>query len=158
LDVAGLPVNEAADRLVKMALERGAPDNVTVIVAKIIRANDLRDETLADSPYDETIRDEVDPVTAKIPAVTEPGPQASDQRAAGGEKEQPGDTAPAAPETRQLGSASNEQPPVPETQSRSGLLKWMLIFVIVLGGAAGAWFYWNHHQGMTASTSSPPPH
>src|SRR5713226_3085915 len=46
VDVAALPIGEAAERLVKMALERGAPDNVTVIVAKIIRADELSDETL----------------------------------------------------------------------------------------------------------------
>jgi protein phosphatase len=74
---AGLPLDEAADCYVKMALERGAPDNVTVLVARIIRADDLGEDTVVDSPYDETVRDEIDDAertTAKVPALKEPLP------------------------------------------------------------------------------------
>ena len=48
-EIAALPLRQAADEYVKRALERGAPDNVTVIVARAIRADQLGDETLTDS-------------------------------------------------------------------------------------------------------------
>lgn len=47
--IAALPLRQAADEYVKRALERGAPDNVTVIVARAIRADQVGDETLTDS-------------------------------------------------------------------------------------------------------------
>src|SRR6266480_2041475 len=50
---ASLPLDEAADRYVKLALERGAPDNVTVLVARIVRSDEIGDDTVVDSPYDE---------------------------------------------------------------------------------------------------------
>src|SRR5207237_3894892 len=74
---ASLPLDEAADRYVKLALERGAPDNVTVLVARIVVVDQIGEDTVVDSPYDETVRDEVDDTqrtTAKIPAMKEPLP------------------------------------------------------------------------------------
>jgi len=53
-EVARLPIDEAADEFVKRALDRGAPDNVTVIVARVERAAGL-DETVSESAMDETI-------------------------------------------------------------------------------------------------------
>src|SRR5205085_11847794 len=73
---AGLPLDEAADHYVKLALERGAPDNVTVLVARIVHADEIGDDTVIDSPYDETVRDEIvddsKRTTAKVPAMQEP--------------------------------------------------------------------------------------
>jgi protein phosphatase len=77
-EYASLPLDEAADRYVKLALERGAPDNVTVLVARIVHADEIGDETVVDSPYDETVRDEIvdesQRTTAKVPAMQEPAP------------------------------------------------------------------------------------
>ena len=62
-DVAKLPIQQAANDLVKLALERGAPDNVTVIVARIVRADLLGEDTLTDekegegSLFEETVKD-----------------------------------------------------------------------------------------------------
>ena len=73
---ASLPLDEAADHYVKLALERGAPDNVTVLVARIVHAEEIGDDTVIDSPYDETVRDEIvdesKRTTAKVPAMQEP--------------------------------------------------------------------------------------
>jgi protein phosphatase len=77
LQNAALPLDEAADRYVKLALERGAPDNVTVLVARIVRADEIGEDTVVDSPYDETVRDDVEDsqrTTAKVPALKEPLP------------------------------------------------------------------------------------
>lgn len=60
-EVSKFPIHQAANEMVKLALERGAPDNVTVIVARIVRADQLGEDTLIDetstdrSLFDETV-------------------------------------------------------------------------------------------------------
>jgi protein phosphatase len=62
-DIAKLPIQQAANDFVKLALERGAPDNVTVIVARIVRADQLGEDTVIDekegdrSLFEETMKD-----------------------------------------------------------------------------------------------------
>lgn len=62
-DIAKLPIQQAANDFVKLALERGAPDNVTVIVARIVRADQLGEDTLIDekagdrSLFEETMKE-----------------------------------------------------------------------------------------------------
>ncbi len=53
-EVARLPIDEAADEFVKRALERGAPDNVTVIVARVEKGGDL-EQTVVETRFDETV-------------------------------------------------------------------------------------------------------
>src|SRR3989454_11761033 len=56
---AKLPIARAAEEYVRLALERGAPDNVTVIVAKVIRVDASSKETETDAVlFDDTIREE----------------------------------------------------------------------------------------------------
>jgi len=59
--IARLPLHQAANEFVKLALERGAPDNVTVIVARVVRADQVGEDTLTDetdrSPFDETVNE-----------------------------------------------------------------------------------------------------
>ena len=43
----------------------------------------------------------------------------------------------------------------PAPAPRGSIAKWVIIAVLVLGGAAGAWLYWNHQQGIAATTTSP---
>jgi protein phosphatase len=78
-----MPIHQAGDEFVKLAIERGAPDNVTVIVAKIERAPD-GDATIIDDPhmddtqdidpaaFDETVR-EADPATGNRQPATASG-------------------------------------------------------------------------------------
>lgn len=57
---AKLPPQQAADRLVNLALERGAPDNVTVIVARIVRGSLEEEETITDGDralFEETVKE-----------------------------------------------------------------------------------------------------
>ncbi len=64
-DVARQSIEMAADEFIRRALERGAPDNVTVIVARVERAEEgaavHRDVTQVDHPdralFDDTVRD-----------------------------------------------------------------------------------------------------
>ncbi|HYM61207.1 MAG TPA: Stp1/IreP family PP2C-type Ser/Thr phosphatase [Thermoanaerobaculia bacterium] len=60
-EIAKLPIVVAADLFVKRALERGAPDNVTVIVARVVSSEDdeveydpYLDETQPYAPFDDT--------------------------------------------------------------------------------------------------------
>src|SRR5438270_12220691 len=56
-EIARLPIEKAADEYVKRALDRGAPDNVTVIVARVERGAAEAvpdDETLSDTLLDKT--------------------------------------------------------------------------------------------------------
>ncbi|HMC23361.1 MAG TPA: PP2C family serine/threonine-protein phosphatase, partial [Thermoanaerobaculia bacterium] len=59
--IARLPLPQAANEFVKLALERGAPDNVTVIVARVVGADQVGEDTLTDesdrSPFEETINE-----------------------------------------------------------------------------------------------------
>jgi len=128
LEVAKQPIDVAADEFVKRVLERGAPDNVTVIVARAVRAMPGDDDvTLLDHKHAEKTQEIA---AAVIPSVVE-GP--------GGE---------AAPESSPVATAP------PRSSGGSGLLKWTLIVVLV-AGAAGAWFFWNHQQGIGTTRSTP---
>jgi protein phosphatase len=160
-DIAALPIDEAATEYVRLALSRGAPDNVTVIVAKVIpiadsgnETPDDADETLADHPLDETQRD-----TAPIPAVRdEPIAAAAPVEAA------PPPPVAHEPETGEQTLETPMQPerlektietPIAAEPAAGSFVKWALIVILVLGGAAGAWFYWNHQHGVASTTSSP---
>ncbi len=62
-EIAKRPIQQAANDFVKLTLERGAPDNVTVIVARIVRADQLGEDTLNDekegdrSLFEDTMKD-----------------------------------------------------------------------------------------------------
>jgi len=64
--IAKLSVEQAANELVKLALDRGAPDNVTVIVGRVVRADSIGEDTLTDNTerelFDETVKE---PSTAR---------------------------------------------------------------------------------------------
>ena len=60
-EVAKLPIERAADEYVRLTLQRGAPDNVTVIVAKVVPAGSAGEKMLTesdDTPFDDTIREQ----------------------------------------------------------------------------------------------------
>lgn len=121
--IAARPIGEAADEFIRLSLERGAPDNVTVIVVRVeldrSEAVDSGHTTRAQSAdaelFDDTVRDTV--ATREVPAATREVPAPAPT---GGE-------APAAPEVK----ASTGNP----------VVKWMLVFVTIVGAAA-AWFHW----------------
>src|SRR3954471_16353241 len=127
-EIAALPIDQAATEYVKRALSRGAPDNVTVIVARIVPLDGVGeetlvdgDETLADLPFDETQRD-----TAPITPITEEvavGEETLDM-----------------PDQPDRLEKTVETPIVAQPVPRGSIAKWVLIAVLVLGGAAGAWF------------------
>lgn len=169
-EIAALPIDQAATEYVNRALSRGAPDNVTVIVAKIVPIGDVgeatlvdADETLADNPLDETQRD-----TARMAALIDEPPAkapAEDESPATGPVESTVEAAAAVtPEVTVETPIEAEHPmdktvetPIvvdPKPAPRGSLLKWVLIVVLALG-AAGAWFYWNYQQGIAARTTAP---
>ena len=69
-EVAQLPIEEAAAEFVKRALDRGAPDNVTVIVAKAVRAAGEEEEVFdgESTLIQKTAADDAETDTAPIPA------------------------------------------------------------------------------------------
>jgi serine/threonine protein phosphatase PrpC len=128
-EIAKLPIEAAADEYLRRALERGAPDNVTVIVARVEREDGASPEIFDDtqpidpieaSQFDETIREPVPPG----PAAEPPAPL----------------EAPATP-TQTAPAAGN------------GVVKWMLLLVLVLG-AAGAWLFFTGQSGIASPTQS----
>jgi protein phosphatase len=138
-EIARLDIEQAADECLKRALARGAPDNVTVIVARVETTDEpepvqepfedtLQLETVETAQFDETVKDTdkiVPPdqrITDKIPAVTDE------------EIDGPAPTA----------SAQKQSHPV---------LRWTVLLVLALG-AAGAWFFWNHQQPAAQEPSS----
>jgi hypothetical protein len=155
-EIAALPIDEAATEYVRLALSRGAPDNVTVIVARIIPVEDAgsatladadADETLADHPLDETQRD-----MAPVLPLQEPP--------AGAAPETTFETATTTVETPMQPDRLEKtiETPIavePSPEPGGSFLKWALIAILLLGGAAGAWLYWNHQQGVGSTTSSP---
>jgi len=149
--IAGLPIDQAATEYVRLALARGAPDNVTVIVAKIVPIDNVgdetmadADETLADHPFDETQRD-----TAPIVPITEEETKSAE----------PADVVETTVETPFQAERLEKtlETPIAGAKPASGgsFLKWALITILILGGAAGGWQYWKQHQNQgTPNTHS----
>lgn len=132
-EVAKLPIEEAADQFIKRALERGAPDNVTVIVVRIEREIGGDDTTIVDKQsdrllFDDTVISTTHGETPSPPPTADPLPQAGEVR----------------PEGPAEGSRRSQGSPV---------VKWALLFVIALG-AAGAWLFWTQQQGFTSQHNS----
>lgn len=149
LEISTKSIEEAADEFLRRALERGAPDNVTVIVARVevttepppggLRPEDGEhfedtqplDPLDATLPYDETVKE-----TQKLKAVV---PDDIHNRttdkiiAANADDSAPGSVA---------------APP----RKSSSVLRWMLVAVLALG-AAGAWYFWSHQQPVVSSPS-----
>lgn len=119
LEVAQQPIDRAADDFVKRVLERGAPDNVTVIVARAIRAEPGDDDpTLLDHKAADKTQELA---AAEIPSEVEESRREAAQ-----------EISPVAPAPR----------PDPSTPLGMTAVRWLLI-VVVLAGLAGAWFFWN---------------
>ncbi|HJW94656.1 MAG TPA: Stp1/IreP family PP2C-type Ser/Thr phosphatase [Thermoanaerobaculia bacterium] len=123
LEVAKQPIDVAADDFVKRVLERGAPDNVTVIVARAIRAMPGDDDvTLLDHKRAEKTQE----IAAVDTASLEPSVMPSEVEASPASLGKP---------------AGDPSTSLGVTPSHTPVLKWLLI--VVLLAAAGAWFFWN---------------
>jgi len=123
-DVAEMPIDAAADEFLRRALARGAPDNVTVIVARVEADDGMGtepeklEETLkleAVDLYDETVRD-----TQPLEAVRDD----------------------------EMQSAA-----APAPAKKNGILKWTVVVVLLLGAAVG-WLYWNNQIVFPTTTPS----
>ena len=128
--IAAQPIAAAADEFIKRALERGAPDNVTVIVARAERGSvkpaEALDETQLEHHdhdlFEDTVRDVPKPKTreALTPTIETP--------------------APAAIQKPDPGIESKTAAPQAKTSTGSPFMKWLLLVVMVLG-AAGLLIY-----------------
>lgn len=138
-EVARLPIEAAADEYLRRALDRGAPDNVTVIVARV-EARDEEDEDTAPlpdkfedtqplEPFDEAAFDETVKDTQPLPVAT------PEELAAPPEAIEAAEHAAATQAPRRAAAA-------PAPPRKRSFLRWTLAVLIV--AAAGVWFYWNH--------------
>lgn len=116
-EIAASSIEEAADEFLRRALERGAPDNVTVIVARVEKAeaDDEFEETHPLMPDDVSPFDETTKETQRIVAAT----------------------------ADELTDAPTE--PIVAPKKSHHLVRWAVVLVVLLG-AAGLWFYWNSEQ------------
>ena len=131
-EIAQKPIEAAADEFLRKALERGAPDNVTVIVARV-EDGEADDTTLVEKrveKLDETqpldVIDETLKITQPLPVIP-----------------------PVAEGSRASRAAKDSATP----RRSSPVLKWALIFALALS-AAGAWVYWNHQQAIAKESRS----
>jgi protein phosphatase len=140
-----MPIEGTADELLRRALSRGAPDNVTVLVARVEEAEAAPEAAVVEkyeetqrlepidlSQFDETVKETV----PALPAVE------SEPVAAPAPVEAPWD------EGRLEAGGTRET--APPTHS---FLKWTLVVALVLG-AAGAWLFWNQHNTTPAAAPS----
>ena len=174
-EIAKGSIEAAADEYVRLALERGAPDNVTVIVARVEVSTDPREIALAEKweetqplePFgmDETRKEaqEASPepaaedrdITAKIVAV-ETGAQTPAGPPPAVAVAPPPPPAPR-PAARTPTASRTPIPPRPGVPAkpvrRRSFVSWMVVLVVVLA-AAGAWFYWSHQRSLMEGTVS----
>ncbi|MGZ8867753.1 MAG: Stp1/IreP family PP2C-type Ser/Thr phosphatase [Thermoanaerobaculia bacterium] len=129
--VARLPLEAAADDFLRRALEKGAPDNVTVIVARVERADGFDPDSTVVEVEDRVLFDDTIREGAKVEGGRSRPPMEEDA----------GEIAPA-PEG--VKSDAGEIARAPHSHGFS-IFKWTLIFVLVLG-AAGAGIFWAQQQ------------
>ena len=140
-EIAAKPIEAAADEFLRKALERGAPDNVTVIVARVEETDgseptliERLDETQPLDVLDETQRDTQKLVA--VPAGAAPPSGAETVSAP-----------PAAEAAFTMPAAEAAAAPLAPKPSPA-LLRWVLVVALLAGGAAGAWYYWTHHYAI----------
>jgi protein phosphatase len=142
-EIASRTIEEAADEFLRRALDRGAPDNVTVIVARIEVADgpppnyERFEDTQPLDELDETLQD-----TQRLKAIT-PEELREDQRDT--------DKIAVPEELRAEAATSTWATPIPAPLPRRGrpVLRWALVFALAIGGAA-AWFFWNQQHTVTS--------
>jgi PPM family protein phosphatase len=131
----GQEIERAADELLKRALERGAPDNVTLIVARVEIGDGVLETN--DSAMDET---------QPLGVLTEQA-ESADSGSAG---ESGGGTLGLDPE----GGPEQSTPGAGSPRSVGGsAIKWVLLVVLVLGAAA-AWLYWSGYDAPFSQSHS----
>jgi protein phosphatase len=127
--IARQPIREAADEYIKKAIERGAPDNVTVIVARVTKASEVGEDTLPD-------REERQRDTERLPAYvdTPVGAQAPDGDRTG--------EAPVPPQEPSPLPGGGQAPRLSASASDHSALRWAL-FAVLAAAAASAWLFWT---------------
>ena len=151
-EIAAGTIEEAADEFLRRALERGAPDNVTVIVARVEVTDEAPPPHLefADAHFEDTQPldtldgaaplDETVKTTQKLVAVT-PEELREDLKTTDKIPIVTGDdTLPMSPPLPRI--PTEKQP-----KARRSRVGWVVVFVVVLAlGAVGAWYFWNQQQ------------
>ena len=182
--VAGaMPIEQGAEELLRRALDRGAPDNVTVIVARVERDGAtageatlvdrtveqdvfVDDDTLVDqpavaaAPQSGVVFEEPAPPPPQAARAPQPEVMASaDQSMSSARMTSLEQTQPVPvqkPRPAAIAPAAAPDPwagPQKRRSSASSIVKWTLLFVLVLG-AAGGWLFWQQQQKLGKPSSS----
>lgn len=152
IEVAQLPIEAAADEFLKRSLERGAPDNVTVIVARI-EADDAPHAPAGGDRFDETQPfDESDVDSSLFDETIVDGSKRPSVPGVPRVKAAPASDAPAASVEPVAVSPST---PVRDASPRSGISLWALLLLLLLSVGA-AWFVMSRigHREMPSSAPS----
>jgi protein phosphatase len=129
-EIAQGTIEDAADEFLRRALERGAPDNVTVIVARVEQGDGLDV-----SSYDETL---TDADTQKLIAVTDEELRETDKiRVVGAEESSSGSSVPRS----SSGPSGNPRRGTSRNSEELRGTRWPWLILILVLGAAGAWYY-----------------
>jgi protein phosphatase len=164
-EIAAGTIEEAADEFLRRALERGAPDNVTVIVARVVmtdepppppavRFDDARfEDTQPLDPLDDDT-DELDETvkeTQKLKAVT-PDELSEELKITDKIPVPTGDdTLPMTPPTPRGNATRQAEKKADGSKARRSRVGWAVFFVFVLAlGAVGAWYYWSHQPPVSS--------
>jgi serine/threonine protein phosphatase PrpC len=149
-EIAAGTIEEAADEFLRRALERGAPDNVTVIVARVemtdepppggvrvLSTEEHFEDTQPLDPLDGAAYDETVKETQKLKAVTPEDLRDTDKIVAA-----------------RLDEDTLRMPPrtVPLARRSNSMVRWMLVAVLA-AGAVGAWYFWSHQPTVSSSPS-----
>jgi PPM family protein phosphatase len=175
LEVSSQPIEEAADELLRRALQRGAPDNVTVIVARVESVGDAPDEAFSErmddtqplepidfAQFEDTIREPVRAISAEAVPAAEPlaadeaptDPIPIEMQPLEAPAVATAEPAPSLPRTIEVPVPTAAAPsPAPQAAAPRSMLKWVVVVVLILG-AAGAWFFWNRQQQSLAAPST----
>lgn len=164
-EVAAMPIEKAADEYLRRALERGAPDNVTVIVARVERDfSEVGDETVVDvDAYDQT--QPMTPLPANaldslpLPAPLEPVTHVvEDDEAEKVTAELPVSGLAPLPQTVETeipaAPAAKTEPGTTAAPRSSGGKLMLLLIVAMILAAAGAWYFTGGTFASAGSHSS----
>ncbi len=165
-EIAQAPIDVAAGEFLRRALERGAPDNVTVIVARaeMVSLDDAGDEDTLDQtqPLDPIDLAELDAArdTERLPVLTAEDVAGASDPAATEEvaptktevSDEGAGAAPASADSREPDDDPTPRGGGASRRNPMAMLMWMVVVVLALS-AAGAWYYWTQTQESPAATS-----
>lgn len=142
-EVALLPIDDAAEEFVRRAIERGAPDNVTVIVARIEEAREQPSApTIPSTMKMPAIEPTASiPPTMKMPAIEPDRSLPQTLKTAAITPDAPAEN-PAPEESAEAAVAADNQPQMAvDARQSGGWIRWLVITILLFVGAGAALYF-----------------